>query len=374
MFNRVSAISIMALLAYVAPAAGSTIPFFQVTELPPARPSEFTDRPTGLNEDAAVVGLVFGAHPRPGFLWTPGEGMRNLARLAGTDGFDPRAINDFGRIAGSARVDDVIFQPVLWDAARGVVVLTPPGSPLLGEALDISNTDLAVGWVRDGVGPERAFVWDSVNGMRDLNTLAGISNFERAAAINDSGQVAGETIVNGNSHAVIWDPIDGLLDLTTGIFGFTSDINNHGAVVGWTDFGVVDRVHAFLYQSGEMTDLGALRRSRSYALALNDVGQVVGQAVAGQGIPLGWFYDGDQMWNLNRLIDQSLGWIIVSADDINDAGQIVATARRRHDPFPDHEYILLLDPISGHPPLAEPGTLLLLALGLLGLGVTQRKG
>lgn len=72
-----------------------------------------------------------------------------------------------------------------------------------------------------------------------------------------------------------------VIDLGT-LAGTTSSqafaVNESGQVVGQAYQAIGDMYHAFLWQNGVLTDLGG---SSSSAYDINDVGQVVGQAYPG---------------------------------------------------------------------------------------------
>ena len=77
----------------------------------------------------------------------------------------------------------------------------------------------------------------------------------------------------------------------------------------------------FLYSSGKMTALGTLGGWDSYATGLNASGQVVGQAVTGNGVHAVLYSNGTTT-DLNNLIAPSSGWTLGYAGAINDSGQI----------------------------------------------------
>jgi probable HAF family extracellular repeat protein len=202
-----------------------------------------------------------------------------------------------------------------------------------------------------------------------LIDLGGLGGHSVAAAINQSGQVAGSTsVADGTSFPYVitpedsdgdgkpdrWyrdDDGDGLNDLmiTLGQLGGTPSwtraaafaINDHGQVVGYSTVDGVpvgqDNAHGFFWAQGEMTDLGVFAVGEaSYAVAINIHGQVVGQRYSlgtrkgsflilpadtnGDGEPDCWFKD-DDVDGVNDLMTD-LGrkfW----AKDINDAGVVV---------------------------------------------------
>src|SRR5438034_381105 len=52
----------------------------------------------------------------------------------------------------------------------------------------------------------RAFLWDAVNGMKDLGTLGG--RFSAAGGFNAAGQVVGNAqTASGDRHAFLWDAV-----------------------------------------------------------------------------------------------------------------------------------------------------------------------
>src|SRR5436190_177034 len=118
--------------------------------------------------------------------------------------------------------------------------------------------------------------------MADLGTLTGLGS-SAATAINVSGQVAGFSYAAGDLHAFLWTAQGGMKDLGTGV---ASGINNLGQVVG-----VTGNWRPFLWTAqGGKQDLGWLPGYESAilagipfgpAMAINDLGQVVGSGYAG---------------------------------------------------------------------------------------------
>jgi probable HAF family extracellular repeat protein len=121
-----------------------------------------------------------------------------------------------------------------------------------------------------------------------------------------------------------------------------------------------------LYEHGTMTDLGLLGGSRSFARGINSAGQIVGSSEWSIGQDYHAFlYANHQMVDLNSLIDPASGWRLTSANDINDAQQILATACRMNECSP-----VRLDLISAVP---EPKVWGMLLAGLVLMGSRRRR-
>lgn len=104
-----------------------------------------------------------------------------------------------------------------------------------------------------------------------------IGTYTKAYAINDSGQVVGESWVTGESHA-------------------------------------------FLYSNGSMKNLGTLGGASSIARGINNSGVVVGSAALASGIENAFSYNGGPLQSLGSAAIHS------GAYDVNSSGQIVGTS------------------------------------------------
>jgi probable HAF family extracellular repeat protein len=145
-------------------------------------------------------------------------------------------------------------------------------------------------------GDEHAFLWQDGE-MTDLGTLGGATS-----AVGEGSGVIG----------LLWP----------GFIGAVNDrqaFNEAGQVAGTSQTASGDE-HAFLWQDGEMTDLGTLGGSSSSAYAVNNRGQVVGVSETASGEQHAFLWQDGEMTDLGALAGEGL------ATDINDHGQIVGAA------------------------------------------------
>jgi len=70
-------------------------------------------------------------------------------------------------------------------------------------------------------------------------------------------------------------------------------------------------------------DLGTLGSDYSIAYGINDVGKVVGDSFTSSGQPHAFLWNNGKMFDLNNLLSDNSGWELVSAQGINNRGQIV---------------------------------------------------
>ena len=118
--------------------------------------------------------------------------------------------------------------------------------------------------------------------VHDLGTLAG-GSFSYAFGINEAGKVVGAAATSNNEvHAFLYSGGQ-MQDLGTlgGSFSRAVDINEAGKAVGASTTSGDAQQHTFLYSRGQMQDLGTLAEpynSHSFATALNNKGEVVGQS------------------------------------------------------------------------------------------------
>lgn len=169
-----------------------------------------------------------------------------------------------------------------------------------------------------------------------------------ASAINDSGTVVGAVssaaiLSNGSVTPLNLDhlvPAPGSRDTRESL---ACSINEAGVVVGWvkmTTWFLEPWGKAFVHANGVTTDLGSLGGPLQAAYDINNNGWIVGSSDFAAQTPHAFIYRDGQMKDLNALIAGN-GWVLTSANAINDAGQIVGTGT-----FEGQTRAFLLTPIN----------------------------
>lgn len=215
----------------------------------------------------------------------------------------------------------------------GAIALTARAEPRYGVAAQLDrfypkglnnagqvSGDMVVG------GSSHAFLW-SPAGLVDLGTLGGQAS--SAAGLNDLGHVVGTSEApDGAPHVFVY--ANGRMR-DIGNFGSdlveARDINNGGQIVGlyrrtWPEY------RAFSYANGNMTDLGDLGADPAYAADINNQGHITGSAgLANAGQPArvhAYLYRDGAMHELGGFAGPGAGSSFASA--INEAGDVVGTA------------------------------------------------
>jgi len=253
-----------------------------------------------------------------GFLY---DGVQ-LIDLGTLGGYSSSAIdiNDAGQVVGTSLIPgNSIKEAFLYEDGTmvGLGDLGGYGS----EAVAINNLGTIIGNSQTSDLLCHAFVY--TNGiMFDPGTLGGGSS--SATALNDANMVIGDSQTStGQRHAFLY--FDGVMtDLGTlgGTYSSAQAINNAGQVIGLSTT-ADNQTHGFVYSGGSMTDLGTLGGAGSAPTGINSLGQVVGYSSSGQGVLHAFLWQNGAISDLNSLIPADSGWVLESAEFINDSGLIV---------------------------------------------------
>jgi probable HAF family extracellular repeat protein len=279
----------------------------------------------------------------------------DLGTLGGAESH-ARSINDLGQIVGHAMDSQDHEHATLFDpngTGNNIDLGTLGGNS--SSAHYINNISQIVGSSEDTEGYRRATLFDTIDASNniDLGTLGGDESW--ASSVNDTGQIVGSAQNSQGDHNAILFDITGMgnnIDLGTWWDGPSSaaSINNIGQVAGRIASYGYDWQYAVLFditgadkniRLDESGDFPFRVYYESFALSINEVGQVVGGAVKRSLIWTGHavLFDSTGAGNNIDLIDKSSGWSWTMARDINNSGWIVGDGQNAEGK--SHAFLLI---------------------------------
>jgi uncharacterized membrane protein len=304
-------------------------PRYRVVRLGALAGDEFSV-PYGINERGEVVGFSGGQVllPMP-FVYTNATGIRPLRIPASATAGIAREINDDGFVTGHITHSPASDEAARWRPNRRLKLLGSLGTPVEDSSYGygINESRAVEGWsyIEDPVFEgQEAFRYTDAQGMESVTPGARPAfGFD----INDSGDICGQY----EFDAFRTDG-DEIIDISSGLSGVTTGeaINVAGQVAITQER--PDSNDAWRWTPGlGLEDLGlAATDEPVFAHGINTAGDVVGRgrAVGSADVAGGYlFTDGLGALDLTSLlIQRDRRWYISEAWDINDGGQIVATA------------------------------------------------
>lgn len=336
-------ISATVLLIIALAALASAQPRYRVTDLGVFQNGGLTSFATAINNRSQIVGYAwynagpenFGVHA---FLYSNGQ-MQDLGTIGqGYQGVrisGASDINNHGQIVGDTTTtpSDIYFiNPFLWTAGHMVNIGAFQFGLMGGSATGINDRGIVVGgatgYTRTNEDASHAFIYNGGGPIQDL----GFGDYSGATSINNRDEIT--VIVTTGDFAVYRSflyrngqrqPLPGL----GGNIGYATAINDLSVVAGYSTLPGESVSHAFVYANGKIRDLDPKSPNSSFAFGINLFGIVVGSYNTQQlqdwhdGLAFLWRPGDTQIRNLNDQIDPRSGWILSSATDINDEGQIV---------------------------------------------------
>ncbi|MFY9235060.1 MAG: PEP-CTERM sorting domain-containing protein [Fimbriimonadaceae bacterium] len=304
------------------------------------------------------------------------------------------SLSNSGWVVGYTEIDRFQNRAFRWQNGTGEVLhgFSGGGNDHDTEASGVNELGDAVGSAQNGEDYWGAALWDS-QGFHDLGHLG--DNYAWTNAVNNAKWgVGGSYVTSSDAHPFLARNGEmqdlGMLGIPQNHYGEAIAVNNVGIVLGferdrefsaytpwiWTDAGGMVRLYPDVFRGGgEVSDI-------------NDLGEVLNQRKIWKDGKTRTLPDAGGFWRINNNSD-IIGYLLSTGDagvwinqtpydlqslvldqtyaidevrDINDSGQILATARRG-----GVTYSVLLTPVP------EPATILSAAFGLAWLALRRRK-
>jgi len=298
----------------------STLPRYQVLDIGTLGGSEATAM--DINDRGEVTGEASRADgSKHAFIYADGS-MVDLGTLQadryGAGRSSGADINNRGEIVGQSVTQDGYSHAVLYSNGAATDLGTLGGITSNGYALNEAGQVAGVSFPV-GNNDYHAFLYSPGTGMRDLGTLG--DSYSTGDGINDAGEVAGIYQFEFDTHAYLYTQ-GSLVDLIPGVSSYLSPtstiINSAGHVTGTYR---IDTTRSFIYRDGNMVDLGALGGDSSFAYAINDADEVVGDSTTPSGFAHAFLWSAGTMADLG-----TLGGDYSNAFAVNRSSQVTGQA------------------------------------------------
>jgi probable HAF family extracellular repeat protein len=324
---------------------------------------------------AGSSNLVAGG-PQHAFIWYGHGGLKDLGTLGGPACPICNSAADGPNLMNETAIGSEIYLPDpdgedfcgyrTHLQCRGVVsrfgkLIALPNLPSgrNSDAFGINNLGQVVGFSENGVRDAscadgtpfqvfrfQAVVWEPNGDIRELPPLTSkgdtvafaMGNNDQGQAVGSSGTCSTQGLppfnVNG-LHAVVWDRhgsptyLGTLGDATHTMTNVATAVNNRGQVVGTSGF-TDGTVHSFVWtRATGMQELeafpGAFATIAGCCRTINDHGVIAGFAIDGSGVQAVVWVD-RKIRDLNTLIPANPSLFLLSANSINNSGEIVGQA------------------------------------------------
>ncbi len=337
------------------PSSDAATPLYEIVEIPRLAATGSVTA-SGVNDQSIVVGQQETTAAPRAWLYQQSTGaLEELTQDPAELGAYANGISDSGVIAGAEVPAGGGPLPGFWTVTGGAVLLSGQYQSFTQAAAANDSGTLIGNYGQSGTVSSLPVVWTApgyaettLPGLRcNLCTRISVT----ASAVNQAGLIAGSSsygIYDGSGnylgsglHAVAWQSgsITDLGALQGAQYSAAYSVNDSGDIVGGSRMGQAAGAptHAFLHHDGVMTDLGTLAGdSGSSANGIDNSGQIVG-ASQGDTATRAFLYQNGRMYDLNTLIDpasalaglvsleeavgiSSNGWIAVNGTDSRDPG------------------------------------------------------
>ena len=253
----------------------------------------------GINNDASSIQVVGRSTRADGFVhaffWTSPGPMIDLGTFGGGNSY-AWDINQHGQIAGSSEDASRQEWAAVWTRIGGT-------------------------WTLENLGTVTGACCASARGINN-----GTAGDPAAVAV-----VGGSTVGSGASHAAVWTMSGGgwalqtLGTLPDDTFSVATDVNDEGTVVGLSGRGTGTVASGFLWTAATgMSTLPGLGGQLTYALAINDGGDVAGLSTDAAGTRHAVRWRASEGWAVEDL--GTLGGCCSESYGINTFGDVVGVS------------------------------------------------
>jgi probable HAF family extracellular repeat protein len=302
----------------------------------------FGGRGWRINNAGQMLGIkyaTFGGDTTAAALRQVDGTILDLGNLGSSDHTFGRDINNAGTVVGGSTTGSA-YHAFEWNQGTGMIDrgLGMNESEMHG----VNNFGQAVGMSVDTNNfSYRATKWQ--NGVQQFIAPAG--TYSTANAINDNGDSAGSIEVGGFQRAFIHSAGGAFQIYDMSIGGnptdrvYVADMNNAGQIVGTSYSAGSPYSGGYIIDNNVMIDLGSLGGTETQAYGINNIGDVVGKSLIGNGMNA-FIWSNGVMTNLNNLVLGGMpsGFRLYDAYGINDLGQITGGVTTENGHF--YGYIL----------------------------------
>jgi probable HAF family extracellular repeat protein len=246
-----------------------------------------------MNNAATIVGEA--AHTDSPF-YKPWGQPAEQSRYCG-DGTTVNAINTAGLVAGDCPINlNRGINGIYWSEGKIAFPHDPyPNEEVGAYAASLNNLNQIVGWWHNHSVPFSGFFYDSKS--KQLNTTFNMPGAATTypASINDNQEVVGNWVDQKNvEHGFYWNPTAGFsdIDVTGDTAMYLVGINNQSVILGeWQDANTPPKFHCVTIVNGKPTaSVNVPHSLYTVGIAINNVGQVVGNYETQEGVVRGFIY------------------------------------------------------------------------------------